>query len=77
MNAKKNKSIAEVVIDYQLSIVDTTKEIYDELYKILDVMHSSSMYYTDRESKTKLGMIDGFANKMMEYSVKDTISENL
>lgn len=65
----ENKTIADVVIDYQCSIDNIDKEnIYTELYRILDVMNESALHFTKVESKTSLGMIDGFAYKMMKYA---------
>lgn len=72
---KNNKTIAEVVIDYQLSIDETTVEdIYNQLYEILKIMDESANHFTKEASKTRLGMIDGFGYSMMNYSSTNTLS---
>lgn len=74
----ENKQIYEVVLEYQMQTTNMSKEeIYDELYKILEVMENSATHYLEEPSKTATGMIDGFGYLMNKYSEKgNTLTGN-
>lgn len=49
------------------------KEILEELGRMLDVMEESTQNYLDHPSDLGLGMINGFAYKMMGYRDQDSL----
>ncbi len=72
---ENNCTIADAVINSTIEDNQTTREeIFNELYKIIEVMENSAIYYTENKSKTELGMIDGFAYEMMKYAKGETIT---
>lgn len=69
---ERNIPIYEVVLEEELKTSKLTKEeIRGELAKMFEVMEGSASAYLEEPSITHMGMIDGFAHKMFEYSKRD------
>lgn len=68
----RNIAIHELVLEQELKTSKLSKEeIRGELAKMFEVMEGSASAYLEEPSVTNMGMIDGFANKMFEYSKTD------
>ncbi len=68
----RNIAIYELVLEEELKTSKMTKEeIRAELGKMFEVMEGSASAYLEEPSVTHMGMIDGFAHKMYEYSKRD------
>ena len=68
----RNIAIYELVLEEELKTSKMTKEeIRAELGKMFEVMEGSASAYLEEPRVTHMGMIDGFAHKMYEYSKRD------
>lgn len=66
-------SFPEMVLRDEVEKFETDpKEILEELGRMLDVMEESTQNYLDHPSDLGLGMINGFAYKMMGYRDQDS-----
>lgn len=73
---ERNIHIADLVLESEFESTGlTAEEVREELHKMLEVMESSSHATLEGGSETSMGMIDGFAQKMMQYKEKgDTLT---
>lgn len=66
---EKNIELWELVLEEDSKTGQFTKEeIIENLTKMLEVMEGSANVNLDKPSKTEMGMIDGFAHRMKNYS---------
>lgn len=66
---ENNESIANIVIKDEIkNSGESEEEIRKKLLEMLKVMEGSANEYLDTNSKTSLGMIDGFAKKTNDYA---------
>ncbi len=66
---ENNKSIADIVLQEEIDKSGKTEdEVIGKLKEMLDVMEKSANKFLKEESKTALGMIDGFAKIAYDYS---------
>lgn len=72
---RENKiSFPEMILQEEVEKFEVSPEsVLEKLNAMIDVMEASSKAYLDQPSKLGLGMINGFAHKMMVYKKEDSL----
>lgn len=72
---RENKiSFPETILQEEVEKFEVSPEsVLEKLNAMIDVMEASSKAYLDQPSKLGLGMINGFAHKMMVYKKEDSL----